>query len=60
MFLNSLMQGILQNPENLDHWFHVENVKSENIAVGWKVEVPAVDDIPNCNVSADSGRDELG
>ena len=60
MFLNSLVQGILQNPENLDHWLHVEDVESENIAVGWKIEVAAVDDIPNCHVSADSGGDELG
>ena len=60
MLLNSLVQGILQNPENLHHWLHVEDVESEDIAVGWKIEVPAVDDIPNCHVSAHSGSDELG
>ena len=59
MFLNSLVQGVLQNSENLHHWFHVEDVVSENITIGWKIEVSTIDDIPNGHVCAHSGGDEL-
>ena len=59
MLLNSLVQGILQNPENLHHWLHVEDVVSENITIGWKIEVSTIDDIPNGHVCAHSGGDEL-
>ena len=59
MLLDSLVKRIFENPKYLDHWLHVEDVVPEDIPVGGKVEISAIDNVPNGNISGNSCGDEL-
>lgn len=59
MLLDSLVEGVFKNPEHLHHWLHVEDVIPEDIPVGGKVEVPAIDNVPDGHISGNSCSDEL-
>lgn len=60
MFLEPLMNRIIQGLDHLSSVFQVVEVESESVLLDWVVQVPTVDHVPKSQVGRNLGRHKLG